>query len=322
MRYSRYFKATIGGFGLALIGFLLIFLFQLGAPTNSSTWIDDIYKIKTDLATSIQEPKLVVVGGSESLFGISCQLIHQRTGYPCVNGATHAGLGAPYILNRSRSWLKAGDTVLVTLPYGLYGDDGIPRETLIDYVVSRSPADLLSIHPLQSLRIVFGISFSRLMLGTINQIIPPIPRLQAYQAETLNEFGDETNNRIQDLDKDTSGLRPFANPYGYIQSSQGMKAVEEFVNYCRDHQINVIATWPNVLRFPVYNQKPYQQLFQSIEDFYKRIDIPLLGTAEQFMFDREMMYDTVYHLNSRGVRRRTAILIRHLEPYLNGDRQP
>src|SRR4028118_1602085 len=231
MIYLRYLKSVLLGFLVCWIIFLLAVFYQIGVPTESSRWIDEIYKIKSAIANSIKTPKLVVVSGSNALFGISCQMIQEGSGVPCVNGGTHGGLDIEYILNRSRSWIKHEDTVLLSIEYDLYKHDSTPRNILVDYVVARDPKYLFNVDLITQVRFLSGISFERVIEGILNKSNPPKPKQTGYQAKTLNEYGDETNNRKVDMAekqlKMNADLKPEKSTEGAINSSYSLKKIKE-----------------------------------------------------------------------------------------------
>ncbi|NEO00101.1 MAG: hypothetical protein F6K50_32935 [Moorea sp. SIO3I7] len=78
----------------------------------------------------------------------------------------------------------------------------------------------------------------------------------------------------------------------------------------------MIATWPNTIWFDVYQEPRQQYFFKSIEHFYQRLGVTILGKAEDFMYDKSMFYDTSYHLHDLGVNHRTQQLIDLIKPYL------
>ncbi|AOY82893.1 hypothetical protein BJP36_26265 [Moorena producens JHB] len=78
----------------------------------------------------------------------------------------------------------------------------------------------------------------------------------------------------------------------------------------------MIATWPNTICFDVYQEPRQQNFFKSIEYFYQRLGVPMLGNPEDFMSDKSMFYDTSYHLHDLGVNHRTKQLIDLIQPYL------
>ena len=103
---------------------------------------------------------------------------------------------------------------------------------------------------------------------------------------------------------------------GTIQSTYGMAAIEKFVHWCRDNQIQVLATWPNTIWFDSYKEPSVQDAFESIKKNYESLDVPIVGKPEEAMFDMSLFYDSAYHLHDRGVRVRTEQLISSLRPYL------
>src|ERR1043166_5510292 len=89
-----FFTGLLGGFVLMLGITMGAFWLNLGAPTASSKWEAEINQKKLLLAEKCRSPKLLVVGGSAALFGISAREIQNQTGYPTINLATHAALGS------------------------------------------------------------------------------------------------------------------------------------------------------------------------------------------------------------------------------------
>ncbi|MEW6492202.1 MAG: hypothetical protein AB1589_06765 [Cyanobacteriota bacterium] len=312
-------RSIIVGFLLGYIIFLLAVFSQIGAPTESSRWIYEIYTIKSRIANSIKAPKLVVVAGSNALFGISCKMLHEETGIPCVNGSTHAGLGIDYILNRAYSLIKPGDVVLLSLEYGLYLDNGTPTYQVVDYVFSRDPQYLLSLNLITQTRFITGISEQRLIQGITAKFTPPHPIQSGYQSRTLNEYGDETNNRQADMTEKQNEILNRVKPLGLAGDSMTNYAKERIINFikwCRKNQIKIVATWPNTIWFDDYREKSKQEFLQKLGEFYREQGISILGKPTDFMYDKSMFFDTNYHLNDKGVRYRTKTLINLLRPYL------
>ncbi|NEO92592.1 MAG: hypothetical protein F6K56_21070 [Moorea sp. SIO3G5] len=320
MAYLRYFQSIFSGLLISCLIFLFAVLFQIGAPTESSRWTDEIYTIKSNIANSIETPKLVIVAGSNALFGISCSQIHQETFVSCLNGATYAGLGIDYILTRARSWLKPGDLVLLPLEYEHYTDDGKPTAALIDYLLARDPKYLLSLNLINQFRFISGIPWKRVQEGIVVKFKTPQPWNDSYHSETINKYGDEIANRKADMTKRHIKKIAKTNPLNQIgesiTSSHGISTIIKFINWCKNHNIKVIATWPNTIWFDVYQEPRKQDFFKSIENFYQRRSVPILGKPEDFMYDKSMFYDTSYHLHDLGVNHRTKQLIDLIQPYL------
>lgn len=320
MIYSRYLHSLLLGFLLASIIFIAAVFFQIGAPIESSRWLYETYTIKNQIAQSIKTPKLAVISGSNAIFGMSCKTIQQQTKVPCFNGGTNGALGTDYLFKRARPWLKPGDIVLLPLEYEFYTYQKIPNDAYLSYVLARDPQHLYSVDFLTQFRFITGVSFERLRLGILAKLHTPELGNANYQSKNLNEYGDETSNLKNETTKEqltkVSKEQPMTIIKGNIESTYGMNMIRDFTYWCQQNNITVLATWPNTIKFEVYSGQSQQAFFQSIEQFYKKLGVPVLGKPEEFMYEKSMIYDTSYHLNDQGVSQRTQQTIKLLEPYL------
>ena len=319
--FTKYIRTLGLTFCFCALTFCLLVLFQIGGPTRSSAWVSDLYRIKTEIASSIEEPKLVLVGGSDVLFGINCQTIEAELDVPCVNGGTHAGLDTRYILHAARPWLQPGDTALLSLPYDLYTTTGTLRDILIDYVLAHDPGYLRSLRWTDRIPFFTGVTFARLLEGYEAKVSPPPPDTASrYQAKNLNQYGDETINlqpeRAQAFASDIEQLSFRKTNSGYLESSYGMDEIRAFTNWCQQQNVRLLITYPNTLWFDEYKEDSQKAFFRSIEDFHKSLDVPIVGEYEDFLYDKSMMFDTEYHLNVYGVRKRTKKIIQSLKTML------
>ena len=69
---------------------------------------------KFDRLNSIDEPKIVVVGGSSVAFGLDSKKLEEYTGMPTVNFGLYAALGTKLMLDLSLSGIGEGDIVVVS----------------------------------------------------------------------------------------------------------------------------------------------------------------------------------------------------------------
>lgn len=323
MSFAKYVRTLVITFCSCVLAFFLLVVFQINAPTQSSYWIHEIYQVKTAIARSIQQPKLVLVGGSETLFSTSCEMIYEALGIPCVNGGTHAGLDPDYLFYAARSFLQPGDTVLLTLPYDLYTYQGDLRSVLIDYVLARDPQYLRAVDWSTRASFFTGVTFSRLQEGYKAKLSPPAPDpFERYQAKNLNQYGDETMIFAPGSEDEFAATiaesGPQAEINGYVASSDGMDRITAFANWCQQQNIRLLVTYPSTIRFDEYEQEASRRaFFRSIEDFHQSLSVPIIGQYKDFLYDKSFMYDTSYHLNSKGIRRRTETLIPLLRPLLS-----
>ena len=140
--------------------YTLLFYFQLGAPLNAEWWIKNLYTYKDVRAKNITSRKIIIIGGSNALFGINSELIKKKTGLPVVNLATQAGLDIDFLYYKIKQHIKEGDVVVLPLEFEYYprtgevsdwfsqnmqawGADYIKQLSLIDlvkFIISAEPS--------------------------------------------------------------------------------------------------------------------------------------------------------------------------------------
>lgn len=312
----KYFRSILTGFGLSSLCFFLAALIQVNAPTSTSQWIYDLYIAKKNIAQELSSPKLVVAAGSNAMIGISCWQIQQETGTPCLNGAINVGLGLNYILYQARSFLNAGDTVLLPLEYELYESSVQPSSVAIDYVFAHDFDYWQSTDYLTKMRFLFGLGFKRTLMGLTSKIKQPSTEFKTVnRLRSIDRAGDWIANRPQDLTPNHQRRLLLLHSYqgdGLRINDYSQQKIAEFINWCHQHRVKVLATWPNTIRYSEYQQPQYQEFFASIKAFYQKQNVSLIGNPEDYMYDKSMFFDSAYHLNQDGVKVRTEQLIEAL----------
>src|ERR1035437_2430394 len=133
----------MGGF-LLMFGLVAgAFWLNLGVPSPGSRWAFEVNQQKRRVADQTASPRLLLVGGSATLFGLSAKEIEAQTGWHTINLGTHAALGTTYILHLAEQTAGPGDTVLLVLEYELYTYGKLNGawvvNLLVDSIVSRDP---------------------------------------------------------------------------------------------------------------------------------------------------------------------------------------
>ena len=315
---KKFAAGFAGGLLLILAAFGAAFQLQLGVPTQSSEWCWQLNTRKQQLAEAAGTPKLLLVGGSSTLFGLKARDIQARTQIPAVNLGTHAALGADYILHLARKCTRPGDTVLLCLEYELYSDSSVD-ELFLDYLLSRDPGYFHSLPFSEQIQMGMAIPWKRLKQGlrSRGKVVRAEYRYP-YDIACINESGDQIGATIE--------RRPPGKPYlarlseclvaGAPSDSRGLRAVASFVSWAKSHQVRVLATFPAICPRREYESAPAQQTLRAVESFYASLGVPLLGDAQEAMLDPELFFDTLYHLTEEGARERTRRLLIHLTPLL------
>ena len=195
----KFFAGLAGGFALMLGITVAAFWLNLGAPTESSKWASDINQKKLLLAQRCASPKLLLVGGSATLFSVSAREIQAQTGWRTINLGTHAALGPDYIFYLAKQAAKPGDTALLTLEYGLFDYRKIEwtwaDDLMLDYVVSRDPAFFRTLSLTEKWNVFMLTSSARLVRGIKGRWRNdrPPPGAGIYTVENINDWADQTH---------------------------------------------------------------------------------------------------------------------------------
>ncbi|MFB2935119.1 hypothetical protein ACE1B6_07550 [Aerosakkonemataceae cyanobacterium BLCC-F154] len=317
MLYTKYLKYILIGFAIACLTYLGIVFYQIGVPTQTARWIYELDRIKISYAKSIESPKILLVSGSNTLYGLSCATIFQETKIPCVNTALTQELGLDYILSHAQRLANPNDTILIPLEYQLYLSKGSPSELSIDYVFGYDPNYFKSVDLFAQIKYIGGISSDRLIQGISTKLKPTSS--QKKYANRINQYGDTLDNGKDKMTEQQFKLMDTWSPFTlnkYAIDNYAKNKIIEFITWSRKNNINVIATWPSTVNFEVYQKPDTQAFFQNIESLYQSQGVPVLGKAEDFLYDKSLFFNSVYHLNDIGRNQRTKQIINLIQPYL------
>lgn len=333
-RGDRIERATESSQGRTYVGYLALgtvvpaviwlalVLVQMGRPTETSRWSYENYQRKTAYAESMATPKVVLVGGSATLFGTNAHDMSRSLGVPVVNFGTHAGLGLPYLLWKAKRVLRPGDVVVLSIEYELFSSGN--GDALVDYVFARDPGYLRSLPIADQASLVYAVSYARLAegLASIVRTLRPDPHPR-YDSRNLDLNGDETHNSradflAQSIDKihgpGWAELVPALTKYTVTSSNR--VAMEKFAGWCNSKGITILATFP-----PLVNQKQYHtpqsQLAQAeYVRYYHHLGVPTLGTPSDSLYPMSAFYDTGYHLQADAELVHTKRLTHLLVPFM------
>ena len=104
----------------AVLAFLLIIspiILLLGTtvflPSQFSNTFVGALDDKYERLSSIEEPKVVVIGGSSVAFGLDSEKMEELLDMPVVNFGLYAAIGTKAMVDLSRDQIKSGDVVVL-----------------------------------------------------------------------------------------------------------------------------------------------------------------------------------------------------------------
>ncbi|AQQ66304.1 hypothetical protein Mag101_00545 [Microbulbifer agarilyticus] len=311
----RYLFTFFAGVLLCAAAQILMIHVQEGVPTSSSKWAADLYQLKERHAKKYSTEKLLILSGSNSLFGIYTPALENAYGVPTTNFGVHAGLGLRYILDRSKRALNSGDIVYLPLEYALYQDSEIPSPQLMDFLIARDPHYFRTLPIRERILGYTSLPISRIVEG----LQGGSDRYQGQSAKLYNVANvDESGNQLQ------QSVSPQMSNRGQLATlkakdisdgnltSHSQRVLSEYFAWARKHNICVIGGPPNLLDDPEYHSARFDQFFKVVLDFYASNDVPFAGHPSNYLLPIDLFFDTEYHLNAKGIKLRTELTISHL----------
>lgn len=302
---------------ILFIAYIVVVFAQTSRPTVMSQWVYDVYEKKTAIANSINEPKIIIVSGSNALFGIDSKMLQEHFGKKVVNYGVNAGVLLPYTLYKAKEVIKPHDTVILPLEYHMYTYNGIPNEQMIDYIFSRDIKALYTLTPKEQFYMVWNITFKRLYDGYKATGGTKVTQ-GLYGVHNIDEFGDQLGNtqeaKSEAIATELDTHKP--NNYGSLYSKDLLmwSYLDEFVLWCKSQDARVIFVPPTMLYFDTYKTDPKEKWFyENIANEIKNRGWEFVGNPYDYMYDKSSYFNTDFHLTNEARVLRTKQLINNLK---------
>jgi len=302
----------------------LIFLIWCGLifgeankPTAMSQWIFDAYEKKEKIAKKIKEKKIVILAGSNALFGVNSRLISKEFGMRVVNYGVNAGVELPYTLHAAKKVISPGDIVIMPLEYPMYSYEATPGVQMIDYILSREASFFLELSLREQFYILWHVSFKRVFDGYFNQSENRVTS-GLYGAHHIDSNGDQietalkykTPNMFAELD----ALK--ANRYGaeFDADAVGWEYLEKFVKWCEAKSVKLIFMPSTLMKKEKYfNDSKERWFYENIANEVRERGWLYVGEPYRYMYEKEMYFNTDFHLINRGRELRTLQMVKDLK---------
>ena len=312
----QYFKGLIIGFVSISILWIILILGEIGNPTITSRWVYDAYSKKSRLLSEKNGSRIVIVAGSNALFGINSKMIEQKYKIDTINFGVNAGLFLPYILYEAKKVLHRGDIVILPLEYSMYLYDGKPNEQMIGYTYAFDPKFFWSLTLKEQFQMIWKSPFSRILEGYMKRGTKPITK-GLYGAHHIDNHGDQTHSSkkfMGGFERDIiKNIKPTL--YGKIEPKNDLawEYLQKFNNWAKSNGICTIYIPPVFMDQKIYHtDKQEIDFYQNLPKKAKAHGLNFIGNPYDFMYKRDMFFNTDYHLNSEARDIHTKRLIEFL----------
>ncbi len=305
--------ATLLAVSVIVMPVALILGISFGAPSQYENTFYGALDKKYERLSTIEEDKIVVIGGSSVAFGLDSALLEEYAEMPVVNFGLYADLGTKLMVDLSRSHIKEGDVVILApeldrQTLSMYFNWDTTLKACDDDMSMLGGLDYSIDEWLFSVGGFWNLSSSK--LGYILNGNAPDPD-GIYNAENFNKYGDIDKTKFErknNVMKNYYDLQPksLVDFDPSIVEEEFIDFLNEYITECKIKGATVYFTWCPVNDLSVVDA----QKINSFERYFKKnLKCPVISSLSDYIIDSHYFYDTNFHLNDAGVKLRTLRLI-------------
>ena len=299
---------------LVIVAVILPLLFPIAALVTPTVYHESfVHSLdeKIERLKSIEEEKIVIIGGSSVAFGIDSEIIERNTGMPVVNFGLYAALGTKLMLDLALPHIKEGDIVIVApeldaQTLSLYFNAGTTLRAL-DGSLFPTVLDIPSEH----YGTLLGASWDY-TLEKLSYLLGDAPQYNGiYSASSFNEYGDVKSgirpNNVMPRHYDTN--QPISLTAD-ILDPEFKDYLNNYAEHCRDKGASVMFSWCPLNELAITTSESDIAAFESYME--NSLDVKFISYLSDYIFPANYFYDTNFHLNDSGARLRTLRLLEDL----------
>ena len=258
---------------------------------------------KMRLVRETSSPKMIFIGGSNLAFGLDSAKIKQAVAMPVINMGVHAGFGLKFMLDQVTPYLKQGDIVVVVPEYQQFTNDLFNGDqTLFGLATCTnelSPLRTMSVTNLANSFLQANGAIFNYKPGHVHK-----PSTGVYARTSFNRDGDVTAHLTL-----PNGSIAFNAPLNACVDQLSVKYLHDFVAG------NTVRGVTTMVVYPCLKRDYYLRNIGAVESVAKALSengVQVTSSPIDFVYDDNLFYDTIYHLNAKGRTLRTEKMIQIL----------
>ncbi len=263
---------------------------------------------KVERLYSVEEPKLIVIGGSSVPFGVDTKLLEDLIGMPCVNFGLYATLGTKVMLDLSRDAIGEGDIIVIApetdaQTYSLYFNAESAWQacdsdlSLLTKIGSDNYSDMLGGF--------WKYAAQKVKYFSADEHLDPSG---VYNAASFDEYGDIVYPReynVMALGYDSSLIIDFSTD---IVSSDFVGYVNEYVEFAERKGAKVYFSFAPMNEDALTADITLEDLEVFTAFIEDNFDAQLISDPNNYIYQSGYFYDSNFHLNDAGTTMHTANL--------------
>lgn len=303
-------KFLVNSIYFFLVVIILLALGLVLPNTSNPKTIDYALIKKHELINTEKKSKVILTGGSNVLFGFNSDLLSQKLNKPVINHAIHAGYGLQYIIDDLlEQHISKGDIIILAPEYSHFIDDNrFGKEPLL-FSLTAVPKNIRLIKTQQIINISSFLpkfAFGRIKSFFLNLKSKPNNTAfkKNYTEYSINNHGDHFTH--WDLTKIKFDNYEFKGEINF----GALEMIKSFEKNIENKGAKLIITYPSLTQSSyLLNKSIINHINQKLVD----CKFNIINKPEDSVFEDSLFYDTPYHLNGKGVLKRTHLLYEQLK---------
>lgn len=292
--------------------FLLFFVgvvFLVVLLPDPPRWNDSLHYVQVDkdsLMQNIEDPRLILLGGSNVGMSFDSQMLKDSLDVNPVNAGLHAGFGLKFILDNAAQYLRSGDIVVVIPEYEQYNLNSFYGDVdLLKLLFDIAPEKIHLVSFEQSKHILTLIpSYIKIKLLPSSYFYRRESRPAAYLKSAYNAYGDAVAHWEDECIRSIELMPLVGEP-----EKASLAYLSEWIRVQNGKGVIVYLSYP---AFEKKNCESSIRYVSQVDSLVRANGIKVLGCPEDFVMDELCFYDTRYHINRNGARSRTEKIVRLL----------
>lgn len=329
-RVTLFLSIIICTYSLAIGIIFLAIKFPLYIPAEY--WIKEAIIIKEHYAKTIKEPKIIIISGSNSLFGICTPLLKEKTNKEIVNFGLAFSVPIEVLFALIKRNANPNDIILMPLEYNFYCQTEKLTKLQITHLTTWGTEFIQEFQIGQIPKIIFhsipsiperikNFNFN-LPIRTYKEYMqnknPKAILAKSYGLQhSINYYGDnlaDIKPKVQDVPNQYLNTELFEN-FRFQQ-------LKDFADYLAKQNVQLMLTYPVTMKNPAFDliKQEHLHLIEILTNKIKRYGLAIIGIPELSNFESTYSCDfsSSYHLNAEGAILRSLYLADTINCYLAG----
>lgn len=280
--HSVYFCGLVG---------IILFIIFIAIPISPFHMLGGLL-YKQHLVEHTPSPKIILIGGSNLLFGMDSSLIERKLKIPVINYGFSVNLGLKYQIDQILPHIQPEDIVIVSAEYQQFTDEFFGTPSLDHwYIIEHNPRAIATYRSLPQIR----------------SLIMSFPETLRFKMLYALQ-GDIADGRLYDFD-----LRGDYTGYEFSPArTVGVKKIDHdfdprSVQYIKEKIPQAYITFAPV------NNATYTANKELLEKIVPAlVGLKTLGTPKDFIYPSDAFFDDVYHLQWKYRTDRTQKMLNFL----------